>query len=308
MVLSNEYKGFLDKYIPSADVREKVLETGHQFSKWERAAIIWNSVTPLLDRHRELQMIADDTSDDTLREQIIERIRYDNDALEIFADRSEGCVYLLYSSEHAPEEDLAGVFGSSDLAAEEGCKIGFRFAVEKHQVLTKNTAKVRGRSITSPVIEPDVTKQIEETDYYSALARVEYDPHGKLLSFWTNEIPMDREIRVNTLSNKRFENRFVFFPRSFNANDRVRVVGMGDTDNNGMVGRISCGPQDYEEFIRTAMAPNSIVDYSDAAIRVDYEDKDGNACDHAHILPIYLERVYSLEDDQPLCKESRVRP
>ncbi len=78
-LVDKEYEAFLNKYIPSADMRAKIFEVGHQFSDWDRAAIIWNSNIPLLEKHEKIQRIADGTSDSLLREQIIERLAYDHD-------------------------------------------------------------------------------------------------------------------------------------------------------------------------------------------------------------------------------------
>ena len=67
---SQEYESFLNRYIPSCDMRSKIMETGHVFSDWERATIIWNSEAPLEEKHYELQKIAEATSDEALRKQI----------------------------------------------------------------------------------------------------------------------------------------------------------------------------------------------------------------------------------------------
>ena len=175
------YGSFLNKYIPSADMRAKIIEVGHQFSDWDRAAIIWNSDFPLYEKHEEIQRIAEGTSDGVLKEQILERIAYDHD-------------------------------------------------------------------------------------------------------------PKEREIKVNTLSNKRFENKFVVFPKIFEENEKIRVVGM-DTKSNGFTGWVNRGLWEYEEFIKKATGPKSIEDYSDAALPIDYWAEDRLTWDHSHILPIYLERI-----------------
>ena len=47
MQMDKEYEAFLSKFIPSKDTRAKIIEVGHQFSDWDRAAIIWNSDIPL---------------------------------------------------------------------------------------------------------------------------------------------------------------------------------------------------------------------------------------------------------------------
>ena len=288
--MDKEYEAFLNKYIPSADMRAKILEVRHQFSDWDCAAIIWNSDIPLLEKHEEIQRIADVTSDSELREQILERIAYDQDALRIFTDLSEGCVYALNSHEFTPEDDIAGYYEDPTLALEEGCKLGFEFSIEKHQIIKKETVRIKGRSISSPIIEPDESKQIEEMDYYSALAEVEYDKQGRVLSYLSNEIPKEREIKVNTLSNKRFENKFVVFPKVFEENEKIRVVGT-NSNNDGFTGWVNRGFWGYEEFIKKATAENAIEDYSDAALVINYLDEDMLTWTHSHILPIYLERV-----------------
>lgn len=288
--MDKEYEAFLNKYIPSADMRAKIIEVGHQLSDWDRAAIIWNSDFPLYEKHEEIQRIAEGTSDGVLRDQILERIAYDHDALRIFTELSEGCVYALNSHEFAPEDDIAGYFEGLAVALEEGCKLGFEFSIEKHQIIKKDTVRIKGRSISSPIIEPDESKQIEEMDYYCALAEVKYDKQGRILYYWSNEIPKEREIKVNTLSNKRFENKFVVFPKVFEENEKIRVVGM-DPKSNGFVGWVNRGFWGYEEFIKKATAEDAIEDYSDAALPIDYWAEDRLTWDHSHILPIFLERV-----------------
>ncbi len=73
---------FLNKFIPSETVREKILNIEHIFSDREQAAIIWNSPTILTEKHKELMVIAGSTTDNTLRQQIFERLEYDLDTLE----------------------------------------------------------------------------------------------------------------------------------------------------------------------------------------------------------------------------------
>ena len=290
LCMDKDYVAFLEKYIPSSDMRAKVIEIGHQFSDWDCAAIIWNSDILLKERHEDIQRIADDTSDSVLKEQILERVTYDQDALRIFTDVPEGCVYALNSHEFLPEDDIVGYYENYDLALEEGQRLGFDFSIEKHRIIKKDTVRTKGRSISSPIIEPDESKQIEEMDYYSALAEVEYDKQGRILSYWSHEIPKEREIKVNTLSNKRFENKFVVIPKIFEGNEKVRVVEM-DSKSNGLVGWVNRGFWKYEDFIRKATAENAIEDYSDACLPVDYWDENRLMWDHSHILPIYLERV-----------------
>ena len=288
--MNNDYEAFIEKYIPSADVRTKIRETGHIFSDWDCATIIWNSTIPLMDKHREIRKIADETPVEKLREQILERLSYDKDALDLFKGSSKGYIYVLNSHKYKPENDIEGYFASCDLAYEEGCKLGFDFSIAKHQVIVEGRERTKAYSISSPVIEPDKTKQIVTENYYSPVVEVEYDKNGSVLSYWTHELPKDRTIQVETLSNKRFENRFVVLPNLFEINDKVRIVGM-DSYSDGISGWINAGFQKDDEFIRKATAKDAVEDYSDASLEVSYWSEDRLAWDHKHILPIYLERV-----------------
>ena len=290
MQMDKAYEEFLDKYIPSADVRARLIETDHQFSDWDRAAIIWNSDIPLQDKHAEIQIIADETSDAKLRRQIVERIDYDKDALRLFKENSDGFIYALNSHEFTPKDDIVGYFESYDMALKEGKKLGFDFSIEKHQVVNEGTVRIKGQSITSTILEPDESKQIEEEDYYCAVSEGKYDKNGQILSYWSSEMPKERMIKVETLSNKRFENKFVVFPKVFETNDKVRCVGR-DLDDEKFIGWVNRGFWDYDEFIKKATAENAIEDYSDAALSVDYWAEDCLTWDHSHILPIYLEKV-----------------
>lgn len=190
MQMDKAYEEFLDKYIPSADVRARIIETDHQFFDWDRAAIIWNSDIPLQDKHAEIQIITDKTSDPELRRQIVERIDYDKVALRLFKENSDGFIYALNSHEFKPEDDIAGYFESYDMALKEGKKLGFDFSIEKHQVVNEGTVRTKGQSITSPILEPDELKQIEEEDYYCAVSEGKYDKNGQILSYWSSEMPM----------------------------------------------------------------------------------------------------------------------
>ncbi len=288
--MDKEYEAYLYKYIPSADMRVKIIGDGHQFSDWDRAAITWNSIVPLIEKHEEIQRIADATSDSVLREQILERIAYDHGVLDVFADPSEGCVYALNSHEFWPGDNIVGYYDESDLALEEGRRLGVKFSIEKHRIKKRDIMRIKGQSISSPVIEPDEFKQMWEMGLDWALAEVEYDEQGRILSYWSNEITKEREIKANTLSNKRFENRFVVFPKVFEENEKIRVVGM-NWGNDGLIGWVNMGFRGYDEFVIKATAEDSIEDYSDAAYLIDYWNEDLLTWDHCHILPIYLERV-----------------
>ncbi len=287
--MGKDYDTFLNKYIPSADVRAKIIETGHLFSDWDRAAIIWNSSISLSEKHKEIQKIASETSDNVLCKQILKRIEYDRRVLKLFVDNSAGFVYALNSHKFKPEEDIVGYFKYFDLAFEEGRKLGFDFSIEKHQIMDKDTVRIKAHIINSPFIEPDESKQIKEIDFYSAASQVEYDKYGQILSYISYETDKESKIRVETLSNKRFENKFVVFPKAFKDGEKVRYVGK-DSDEKEFFGWVNSGLLNHDEFIKKATSENAIEDFIDASLRVDYWDEERLTWDHTHILPIYLEK------------------
>ncbi len=280
--IDENYKEFLLKYIPSVDLREEIIKNGHRFSDFEKAAIVWNSRITLFEKHKDLQKIADATEDVELREQIRERIAYDKDVLQAFEDNSDGVVYIVDSHEFVSEENIYGYFKNSKLAYEEGCESGFDFCISKHQLLDEGDERVKGRVLFSPLVRED--EQFGEMPFSNGIiAAVEYDVNGDILSYYSYELPKERAIKVETLSNKRFENGYVVFPGTFKEDEKVRVVGRGKDD--GIIGWVSWLS---EEKMTKA---KDLFDYSDTSLTVDYWDSNSLIWEHDHIIPIYLERV-----------------
>ena len=102
------------------------------------------------------------------------------------------------------------------------------------------------------------------------------------------ELPIDWDLKVNSLSNKRFENRFVVYPKVFGDGDVVRIVGGGA--DSGKEYRVTEGKTDYDEFIKKATAEDSFYDYMDSSVTVIPVDEE-DEFDHEHISPIYLEKA-----------------
>ncbi len=272
-----DYEEFLDKFIPSRDMRDAIRETRHIFTEWERATIIWNSRLPLHEKHKQMEELLGLVKDSALIKQIEERLAYDQDAYTIFEEEKEGYVYILNSHEIEPEEDIQGFFADFEMAYESGRCSGFGFDIRKHQIIDEDTERIKNRRITASLLEPDEEKQVEERENPEcSVAGFCFDVHGNLEFYWSDEPPKDRYLQVNTLSNHRFENRYVVFPRIFETNEKVHIVGMDKDFDTGWV----------------APAGNAEVDYSDACLRVDYWEDEHLMWSHRHILPIYLERVH----------------
>ena len=138
-----EYVDFLNRYIPSEDCKAKIRETGHVFTDQDMAAMVWNSDEVLEDRLNVLEEIADQTSEETLRAQIRERIAYEGAVIKAFYDNDDGFIYILNSHEYRDEgeDDIIGYYSDGKYAWEEGCNLGFGFDIAKHQLINRLTIK-----------------------------------------------------------------------------------------------------------------------------------------------------------------------
>ena len=300
-ILTDTYNGFIERYIPSEDMKETVREQQFAFSDREKAAIVWNSSFPMHEKHEDLKTIAELTSDYTLKQQISERLEYDNDALECFKKNSGDIVYALTVYEEYPsiegesieiEKNNQGFFGSYDVAYKTGISTNCRFEIEKHQIINENTEIIKGRNHTSPLMQPDEEKQIEEVDGTGhPVGNIEFDKQGRILNLYTVELSKERDLLVNTLSNKRFENAFVAFPNPFKLNDHVMVVQSGELCREGEIGWIGTSEQDWEEQATRARQEDAYHDWSDASLIVDYWDEESLTWRYGHLNIHCLERI-----------------
>lgn len=266
-----KYTKFLKRYIPSADVRKKILAIGHSFSDWDKAAIIWNSNENIRDSIEGIREIADMTSDEILREQILERIEYELDKQRLFYEYATGFIYVLNSHENEEENEdcIIGYFADGKAAYDVGCKLGFAFDVTKYQI-----------------IKADSIRKEDLDDIRNGIAQIEYDKSGEAYYSWSKEIQQERRLKIESTSNKRFENKYVIFPEVFKEFEKVRVIG-----DKECIGWVFNGHMSHECLVKRATAPDSMSDYIDASLGIDFWNEESLMWDHKRVLPIYLERV-----------------
>lgn len=292
---------FLEKYIPSSDVKKWIRESSHVFSDWDRATIVWNSLLPLMNKWEDLQIIADETADAKLREQILERLDYDREAYHVFKAKTEVFVYSISSACFELLDKESSYYGNSEAAYKEGsrCCGMHGFSVEKHQVISsENTEIIKVRAIYSPLLEGDDERQMEEFDTGGiCIARCDYSEAGELMSLWSCELPKEQDLKVNALGKGRFENRYVAFPNPFEKHDRVRILESGK--RNGMLAWVGETQNDWREKNNRACSEHGTEDYWDASLMVKYWNKRKYEWEHDHINPILLEK-----DNKEICNSS----
>ena len=281
-----EYDSFEEKYIPSPEVKQLIRDTKYTFSARDKAAIVWNSSYCLYDKYEELRRIAIATGEEGLTMQVLERMAYDSSALEQFYDRRRGYIYQVNTREYMPDDNVIGYFKSAELAYEAGKRSGFAFQIDKHQIIEEGTEVIKPRLITSPLVESDVSRQIEEEDFLGApVASVSFTEKGYISDYWSSELTKEDEIRVNTLSRERFENAYVVIPNPFEKGDRVQLIG---TD---LIGTVAVSQEDWKKYVGKALAPNAVEDWVDASITVRYPWDEWS---HDHINPMFLSKVKEL--------------
>lgn len=280
-----EMEQFIDKYVKSKDMKEHLRAIEHCFNLQEQATIIQNSDYPISVKHNDLAEILGVAIYLELKTQIKQRIDYDVDAIRIFKENKEGFIYALISHEYDEEDYICGYYGNFELAFRVGLRRALAFRIEKYQVIYENTEIILSREISSPIIEPDINKQVGIDAYYEGnpVSSIFFNINGEVLYYNSNELPIERMRVVESLSNKRFENMYVTIPNPFTEGMKVKVLG-----NRQRQGIVAMNQDFWQMRDRKAEGENAIEDYSDAGIIIDITDESDYKL-HLHVNPLYLE-------------------
>ncbi len=279
-------KNSIERLIPSKQARELYQSGTIKYEDSDVAALIWHSDLTLKDKESELLGIQKKSKDETLKRQIAERVRYDLKCMSVFEAVSEGYVYVVNNHEFDDDSTCLGFFGTYELAREAGTKAGFDFFIKKHQIIYADTEIIKHRSITAEFLLKEGEDPIDEYDDWpdGPVAEVEFRADGEVMSFWSNEIAIDELVRaVETLNNKRFENKYVELPNPFESGDIVRDIVTGKK----MV--VVTSQEEWKRYVEKGKRPDVIDDWSDASLLVVPENREKDW--HDHVNPIWFEKV-----------------
>lgn len=283
----------INSLIPSTTVREYMQQTGFRFTDSELATITYHSGRPLSVKHHYWEQLMDKTEDTTLRQQIKERIAYDQKCCQLFSENDGSHFYesiVGETTEEWEQGDITGHFASLELAVEHAKRLGLSFSVRKYQIvgLCKNIIVPYG--LFNPRLFPD--SLVDFRPYRGGhIAEFRYTAEGTLQDFWTYEISMEATIAVEDWGKNRFEWKCIRMPNPFNEGDRVQIVG------TQRIGVVATSQIEWNVFWCRVAQQNLVVDYSDASIVVDYST-DEVPYAHDHIEPIYLERLDNTKETE----------
>jgi len=269
----------LEKAIPSDYMREFYRSINRNFTDYELAAMLWNSRMKRPERLRAIKELSEFTADSGLRQQIVNRLRYEDEAYSFFSSNEEG--RYVYTVEYEDEEWPCGFFKVLDIAIAYAKKDGKRkFSISK-QIIVEDELPIRKDSGWNPILFPE--KQEEFQEYCGEPdGKTYYSADGEILYCWMYGLPDEVENLVDKWSSERFENYPLILENPF---DRGDIVMDGDE-----VGVIDITKEEME-FHNEKLKNGIITEYFDSTSTiVQYIGKDGRIS-HNHPSLLFLKKV-----------------
>lgn len=270
--------------IPSKDVREYLKEKGHVFTDFEKATLIYNhSEMSFIEKAANLKRLMEQTENETLKEEIQDRLSYDEICLSRFYENNGD--YIYEQEVYDPEDKTfyeKGYFKSGQIAVDCGKKFQEGFSVHKILLLTEG-------------------KEPEEccADCVSA---VYFDNQGLVRSYYSLEAEWTaKKVEIDP---SRFENAYIRIPYPFSNGDFVRAK------NNSRMKDEVCIIECYNSDFNEESENQCYFDYSDASLRVSYI-YGAARFGHEHVKITDVEFARPKEDDPKYrllcCAQSLVR-
>ena len=268
--------------VPSKQVRDYFEEIGFSFSDFEKATILWNMPGyKWRERLDLLQELADATGDATTKQQIQDRICYEEAMLQAIKENPEGTYLYVVSDE---DGYACGFFQNYDTAIKYVRKLQESCTVEKQLLVTgEEIPQVRCGVRVNPNLFPD-WKEEEPEDYSGyAVAAVDFDQTGEISRIWSEEMPETEKDKVDEFRRERFESHFVKMPVPdyFQKGIPVRYLPTGE------YGILAMGAEEWNSFLEE-VERGLYVDYVDVSLPVVFLTKEG-CWSHEHINPLLLE-------------------
>ena len=230
--------------IPSKDVREHLEEMGCVFTDFEKATLIYNhSEMSFTEKVAHLKGLIAQTENEILKEEIQDRLSYDELCLSRFYENNGDYIYELevYDLEDKTFYEK-GYFKLGKVAVSCGKKFQENFNITK--ILLQTEAK-----------EPE-----ECCD--DCVSAVYFDKQGVVRNYYSLEVEWTaKKVEIDP---SRFENAYIKIPHPFSNGDFVRVK------NNSRVKDEVCIIECYNSDFDVESKKQCYFDYSDASLRAAY--------------------------------------
>lgn len=256
--------------IPSKDVREYLEEQGRVFTDFEKATLIYNHTgMSYTEKAVHLKGLMEQTENETLKEEIQDRLSYDELCLSRFFENNGDYIYELQV--YDPEDETSyeqGYYKSGAVAV--GCGKKFRENFSVHKILLLTEEK-----------EPEECR----SDYAST---VYFDNQGLVRGYYSSEV--EWTAKKPEIASERFENAYIKIPHPFSNGDFVRIR------NNDRLEDEICIVECYNSVFDEERENASCYDFGDASLRVAYI-YGAARFGHEHVKIVDVEFARPKEDD-----------
>jgi len=266
----------LEVLIQSKTVRDYVLETGWEFTDFQKASLLCHRGLLLKDEYAHLKALGERTADHALREQITGYLGGIEKRFQAFRENGgRRCIYVLKVREESGRLDGeyldSGCFFDWETALACGRKEKAPFEIEKHWV--DDTVGTEGDSCSQ-----------------RADAGIRFDKDGEAVCFWSDE--------MTKFDNKSFNNALIKIPNPFERGD---IVKCRRADGNEVFGIVEGEREKWEKCLERNLESvkdgDACIDFSDLLMSVAFLCEDGTFAYSDSTTPLDLERYQPKEED-----------
>lgn len=272
-------ESLLEMAIPSDYMREFYRSINRNFTDYELAAMLWNSCMERTEVLRAIKELSETTADSRLKQQIKNRLWYEDEAYQFFSSNEEG--RYIYTVVYEDEERSCGFFKKLDMAVAYAKKDGKRkFSIWK-QIIVEEELPMQKVGEWNPNLFPEKQGELEEYCGYPE-GGADYSADGEILNCWCDSLPDEIEKLVDQWSSECFENHPLILENPFDKGDIVMngdIIGVIDITKKEM--------EIHKERVRNGIT----TDYFDSTSTiVQYIGKDGRIS-HNHPSLLFLKKV-----------------
>ncbi len=270
--------------IPSKQMKEYLREMGFIFSDHQKATLIWNaSQYTWCEKLEALKELAKQTSDEIVKQQVQERVQYEEKCFDIFQDNSSNIYIYIVSNMEEEEEYSLKSEAAISYAKEQAIKNKETYMVYKQLLLM---TKDRPTTIKSNIqVNPNVFSEVEflEEEKYNCgpIAHITINSNGEMESIYSNELSNEEDDKVSIFKQERFEDKFIPIIFPFEKGDIVKYIPTGE------YGVVKLSQEQWKQFLEK-VEQGLYVDFIDMSIVVVFLTEEGY-WSHKHINPLELE-------------------